>query len=215
MDSVKWEMVEDFFGDLSFSEKMTYYLPFLQYHSRWTELTDTDFHTYPYLRGSSLGFTIFEMSDPGVPEQASEIPEIDCEYLERMKALCDENGIQLVVYAAPYGYDPDSESYQQYARKQGVNVALESYLEEQDIPFLFYQKMEDVTFDYAADFRNSTHLNTNGGFRLSGHLGKWLQETYGIADHRGDKAYSSFDEDYAKYQNLLDNYTDDSNLAEE
>lgn len=35
MGRVKWEMVHDFLDELSIKEKLSFYLPFLEYHSRW------------------------------------------------------------------------------------------------------------------------------------------------------------------------------------
>ena len=35
MGRVKWEMVHDFLDELSIKEKLSFYLPLLEYHSRW------------------------------------------------------------------------------------------------------------------------------------------------------------------------------------
>lgn len=198
-DEVKLAMMKDFFGDRSFKENLSLYFPFLKYHSRWNNLKDYDFHPYYFLRGSALKDRVYPMEDPGLPQQATKLAEVNKEYFEKILKLCKENNIELVVYQAPYGHGK-TESVAHYMKKQGYNIALESYLEELGIPFLFYQKSGDVTFDYSTDFLNATHLNVIGGCKLSEHLGGWLQQKYGLEDHRGDEAYHSYDEDYEKYK---------------
>lgn len=198
-DEVKLAMIKDFFGDRSFKENLPLYFPFLKYHNRWDNLKDHDFNTYHFLRGSALKDRVYPMEDPGLPQQPTELAEVNKEYFEKILELCRENGIELVMYQAPYGRN-EKESVEHYMKKQGYNVALESYLEELGVPFLFYQKSGDVIFDYSKDFLNATHLNVIGGCKLSEHLGGWLQQKYGLEDHRGDEAYHSYDEDYEKYE---------------
>lgn len=207
-DEVKREMLDDFLEGISWKDKLTYYIPFLQYHSRWESLKNYDFHSQYYLRGSALGFSVYPTEDPGIPETASEISETNIEYLERLDQLCRENGIHLVVFASPMGKyenDPDNEKY---ARIQGYNVALESLLACREIPFLFYQKMRDVYFDFSADFLDSAHLNTLGGIKLSKHLGEWLQQHYQIPDHRGEEMYQAYEDDYQRYRDAFESRQD-------
>lgn len=197
---IKHEMVKDMLTEDSRKEKLTYYLPFIQYHSRWSDLKSYDFHPYYYLRGSLPSPVTYPMAEPPKPEVSTELSEVNKEYFEKILALCEENDISLVVYAAPYGDDNYGEKYM---RRQGCNVMLESYLAEKNIPFLFYQKMEDVAFDYSTDFMNATHLNRIGAEKLCRHLGAWLQENYDIEDHREDDAYRSYEEDYKQYEKML------------
>ena len=107
--------------------------------------------------------------------EATEIPENSMEYLEKIIQLCQENGAEFVMFAIPYGIETDQARYD---RRQGINLTLETYLEEQGIPFLFYQKDIDAGIDFSTDFRDKTHLNTYGAEKISSHLGKWLRETY-------------------------------------
>ena len=197
---IKHEMITDMLAMDSRKEKLTYYLPFLQYHSRWNDLRNYDFHPYYYLRGSLPSFTTYPMEKPPRLETPTKIAAVNIEYFEKIMMLCNEYDIPLVVYAAPYG---DDNYGKKYMKKQGCNVALEAYLAEKDIPFLFYQKMEEINFDYSADFMNSTHLNKAGAEKLCQHLGAWLQENYGIEDHRGDANYRFYEDDYKQYEKML------------
>ena len=197
MGEVKQEMIEDLIGDYSWKEKLSYYIPFIAYHSRWSMLKDADFNSRPYLRGSIVDFDIYPMENPGVPETGKDMPETASKYFEMIEQLCDENCIQLVVFATPYGVANKIESYM---NSQMTNVGLETYLAEKEIPFFYYQKMDEVGIDYAMDFRDHGHMNTYGAAKITKHLGNFLREEYGIADHRQDEAYQSWNEDYAKFE---------------
>lgn len=201
LDEVKHEVIQDFFADMSFEDQLTLYIPFIKYHSRWAELEDYDFNSYYFLRGSTFDFSVTRMEDPGMPTEAVGISDTNYEYLEKMHQLCEENGIQLVVYAAPMGSDGDIERYYE---DQGLNLTLEPYLEERGIPFLFFQNMDDISFDFESDFVDARHLNTRGGIKLTTRLGEWLRDECGLADHRGDPDYQSYAEDYADYLELLE-----------
>lgn len=196
MGEVKVEMVNDLLSEKGRKEKLSWYLPFLYYHTRWDALESYDFHTKPYLKGARIDYTVQPLEDPGMVTEATEIPENSMEYLEKIIQLCQENGAEFVMFAIPYGIETDQARYD---RRQGINLTLETYLEEQGIPFLFYQKDIDAGIDFSTDFRDKTHLNTYGAEKISSHLGKWLRETYQLSDHRGEESYSSWGMDYEKY----------------
>lgn len=193
----KLEMVETMLPEAGRKEKLTYYLPFLKYHSRWSELENYDFHTKPWLKGARMDFTEKEIQDPGIPQEPAQIPDINMEYLDKIIALCEENGAELVVFAVPFGIETDEARYN---RRQGLNLTLESVLEEKGIPFLFYQKDYPEVIDFSTDFRDKTHLNTAGAGKLSTHLAGWLSENYGLTGHKGESEFSSWDEDLENYE---------------
>lgn len=196
-DGVKREMIETMLPDEDWKTKLSYYLPFLKYHGRWDSLENYDFHTKPYLRGARIDYSTMELADPGLPVVASELPKVSQEYLEKIQALCEENGAAFVVLAIPYGVAVDAG---RYLYQQGMNVALESWLAERGIPFLFYQKEEPELIDFAMDFRDQTHLNTAGAEKFTARLGAWLSEHYELQNHREDDAYSSYERDLQQYE---------------
>lgn len=194
---VKLEMIQTMLPELEIKDKLSYALPFLKYHSRWDALENYDFQTKPYLKGARIDYTTVAVEDPGLPEEASKIPENSLYYLEKIMELCEENGAEFAMFAIPYGIEKRADSYEY---RQGVNLALDTYLSEKDIPFLFYQQDYTDVIDFAADFRDRTHLNTQGAVKLTDHLGAWLTETYDMADHREEPAYECWNRDYEKYE---------------
>lgn len=193
----KLEMLQTMIPEQGLKTKLTYCLPFLKYHSRWDSLEDYDFHTQPFLRGARLDYTVVSLEDPGIPSEAASIPEINLEYLEKIIALCEENGAEFLMFATPYAVETDMERYN---RRQGLNLTLEQVLEEKEIPFLFYQRDYGELTDFTVDFRDKTHLNTAGAVKLTQHLGAWMQDRYELEDHRSDPLYRFWEEDYQKYE---------------
>ena len=199
LDSVKMEMLKTMLPDADWKELFTYLVPFVKYHSRWQELTNEDFHSNGFQKGSRIDYTVKEMEDPGVPETADSLPDNSLLYVKKMEELCEENGAEFLVYAAPFGVET---SQKRYDYRQGLNLTLEKELQEDGVPFLFYQRDYPDMIDFATDFRDSTHLNTYGAEKLTEHLGAYLAEQYDLTDHREDAAYQSWNEDLAKYEEL-------------
>lgn len=98
--------------------------------------------------------------------------------------------------AVPFGVETNKKRYK---KRQGLNLALGTFLEEQEIPFLFYQRDYPELIDFETDFRDKTHLNTAGAKKLTEQLGSWLVDKYDLKGHKGDKAYASWDDDLRKY----------------
>lgn len=193
----KLEMADTMLSDAGLKEKLTYYIPFLKYHSRWDSLESYDFQTKPYLLGARIDYTVEELKNPGIPKKKRKLPQLSKLYLEKIAELCEENGIAFAVLAVPYGIETDEARYK---RRQGINLTLEEMLEEKGIPFLFYQKQKPELIDFSTDFRDRTHLNTAGAEKLTADLGQWLQELYGLEDHRGEDGYKRQEKYLAQYE---------------
>lgn len=194
----KYEMIEDILPNIGVKAKLTWYLPFLKYHSRWTELKEWDFHSDAYLKGSVIDFEVCPMEEPELPSQERALPENVRSYLDKIIALCEENGIELVAYTAPYGYIEEEKAY--FVVKQEINLALEAYLKERGVPYFNLQRSDDLGIDFASDFRDHTHLNSVGAGKVTRYLSEFLVKNYDLQDHRGEDAYSSWDDDYEKFR---------------
>ena len=60
--------------------------------------------------------------------------------------------------------------------------------------------LDPITVDgFAVDSFDDTHLSSSGAEKISRYLAKYLAENYELSDHRGEKDYLDWEEDYQKY----------------
>lgn len=197
---LKYDMIEDFREGMTWKEKLTYYIPFLKYHSRWSELSDDDFNSRPWLKGSVLTAKTEAVPEPELPEEGRKVSSVFYDYFGRIADTCRENGIELVVYLAPFTWEDDTgQGRQDFARMQSAYLTLEPYVRGMGIPFLSYQEGNRAGIDFRTDFSDYSHLNTNGAVKITRALAGYLEENYDLPDHRGEAAYASWDEDYKKF----------------
>lgn len=120
--------------------------------------------------------------------------KLPMEYLDKMRTLCEENGIQLILMKAPSlapeWYDSDNRQVVDYAKKH-------------KLPYInFYELLEETKIDYETDtYDGGLHMNLSGADKLSEYLGNYLADRYGLKDHRGEPEY---DEVYREKQQFYE-----------
>ncbi len=118
------------------------------------------------------------------------------EYLDRLRTLCKEKGIQLILIKAPslspQWYEEENEQVTEYAKKYGL-------------PYInFYELLEETGIDFETDtYDGGLHMNLSGADKLSEYLGTVLKEKYGMKDHRGDKTLSKVYEKKLKFYETM------------
>ncbi len=182
----------------------SYLFPLLRFHSRWKELGAEDlrylFRRDPVSHNGYLmqtGVKPMEASIPGTPLFDYTLPEICWEYLEQMRQLCEERGIELILVKAPtnanqyYWYDEWDAQVSAYAARHGLAY------------YNFIPQAEAIGIDWSTDtYDAGAHLNVFGAEKLTSHFGRILQETHGLADRRGDAALAdAWAEKLQRYQN--------------
>ncbi len=168
----------------------SYLFPLLRYHSRWKELEREDF-TYLFHRDTvshngylmQTGVKPMEVEVEGTPLVDPTLPAGCFEYLDRMRTLCEENGIELILVKAPtnfwgyYWYDEWEAQIAAYAQANELSY------------YNFIPLAEEIGIDWTTDtYDAGAHLNVHGAEKLTSYFGKILRETHGIADRRGDAA---------------------------
>ncbi|MCL2718198.1 MAG: SGNH/GDSL hydrolase family protein [Lachnospiraceae bacterium] len=165
---------------------LDYVFPLLRYHSRWKELSSADFtRMFKKDKVSHNGFFI----NIGV-KPAINVPEgrilanynfgaKAMEYLDKMTALCLENGIELILVKAPslypYWYDEWEEQVKVYAKANGLK-----YIN-------FLELIDETGLDFMTDTYNAgLHLNLTGAEKITHYLGEFLLNNTSLADRRGE-----------------------------
>ena len=194
----KIEAVNAAMPDASWQRKMTYLIPFSKYHTRWNELTQKDFtpENGAWLHGGRLDFSCEEFEK--LPEKAIQevqLYTIELEYLDKIRKLCEEKGIELAFCFLPIA--GEDESY--YYEVQCMNATLKKYLEEQRISYLDVMEDPRVEINYKTDFYNFGHLNYYGQEKATGSIEDYLEQNFQLTDHRQDPEYEEWNVQYRTY----------------
>lgn len=177
-----------------------YVFPILRYHSRWSELTEEDF-TY-FWKKDTVTHNGYYMRVDVMP--AENVPggrvladysfgETSYEYLNKMVALCEEYGVELVLVKAPslypYWYKEWDEQIEDFAAEHGLKY------------YNFLEVQEEIGLDFTTDtYDAGLHLNLSGATKLSKYFGQILSEECGLESRRGEeKLEAIWEEKLAAY----------------
>lgn len=176
-----------------------YVFPILRYHSRWSELTADDLR---YLQTdkkvSHNGYYMRVDVRPveSIPEprilSSYEFGENAWEYLDRMRRLCEENGVALVLIKAPSLYPHWYEEW---------DVQVKEYAGTHGLRYINFLELQDETgIDYSTDtYDAGLHMNLSGAEKLSRYIGRILSKELQIPDRRGEEAWDAAWEEKAAF----------------
>ena len=184
--AIKASMTED----ESFIE---YVLPLLRFHSRITDLSGEDIkYMFGTPTASDSGYLMQTEIKPMTTERQGEelfdytLPAEAFGYLDKMRELCTERGVELILVKAPtnhwkfWWYDEWDEQISSYAERYGLD-----YIN-------FIPLADEMGIDWAEDtYDAGMHLNVYGAEKLTKYFGRILSEKYGIADRRGESELAS------------------------
>lgn len=196
-----------------FKEALSYTIPLVSYHSRWSEIGEGDFDKLkprPYLRGFYFDTgrryfdeNLFEGAIPSPYRQGAaddEVAALDANglyYLEKIIDFCREKDIRLVLLKTPMGDNWDEAEY------NAVRLIAERYgLEYYD--FNSEPLYDTIGFNPATDLYDADHMNYWGARKLTKWLGDYLAEECGTTDVRGMAGYEFLEENLAEYQDKIE-----------
>lgn len=178
-----------------------YVFPILRYHARWSELTRTDVeymfsaktvsHNGYYMR---VDIKPAENVPTGRKLADYSFGENAWRYLDKIRTLCEEKGITLLLIKAPSLYPYWYEEYE---------VQIEDYAKEHGIKYInFLELTEEIGIDYQTDtYDAGLHMNLSGAEKLSAYLGKVLSEELGVQNRREEETLASiWEEKLAAYE---------------
>ena len=125
------------------------------------------------------------------------LPDVCFRYLDGMRTLCEERGVELILMKAPSLYPSWYEEY---------DAQIRGYAEKYGLAFYnFPDRAEALGIDYALDtYDGGYHLNEAGAVKLSAAFAEILAERHGIPDRRGDPGIrSEYDEKLARYDQAV------------
>ena len=117
-------------------------------------------------------------------------------YLNKIAGLCKDKDIQLILYSAP---SPKCWSYSKH--NAAAAFANEHHLTYIDLNL----DIDTLGIDWANDSRDDgDHLNYFGAKKVSGYMGKYLQEHMGLTDHRTDDRFDGWKKELKNYLKLTE-----------
>ena len=184
------------------SQPLYHRFTFLKYHSIWK----------PYVEGRGVkiyhkGYLVNRKVNPyeGSLDYLDEplgsgnktaVPDFNRAWFRRIKKFCDQNQITLILYsmASPKNYDWERiNNLEKFAQEEGVE-----YLD-------LNQMWKEIGIDWMTDSNDhGDHLNLSGVEKVTTFFGNYFSEKGGLTDHRGDPAFSSWDEELIAYDKLVE-----------
>jgi hypothetical protein len=175
-------------------------IPALRYHDRWKNLRKEDLGKVENTWIDEYkGQMVYQDQEPyeGNPdymmdtEDVRQITRINELCIREIQKICQEQGARLVLYSAPSPVNWTMEQHngvQALADKMGVN-------------YLDFNLGDQVRIDWQTETKDGgDHVNRKGAEKVSVYLASYLKQQYDLTDHRGDKAYDSWKEGLATYE---------------
>jgi len=169
----------------------TYLFPILRYHDRWCRLTREDI-TYLFHRdtvshnGYLMQTGVNPLGDAHVSAPLADytLGQTSWDYLNKMEALCRENGVQLVLVKAPVLYPVWWWEW---------DAQVKAYAREHELLYVnMLEYQEEIGIDWNADtYDTGLHLNVWGAEKAAAWFGQILSQECGVPDRREDPEFSA------------------------
>jgi len=155
-------------------ERAEYLFNIIAYHSRWKELSAADFAPPDVsakgteaLRGSYRPYDGWAVLPEEVTAPAA---AVELAYLDRIVALCEEKGIELLLVSVPFT-TPESDEL----NRQAVLNGMAEYAAERGLTYVnLMHRTEEMGFDFQTDMADVYHVNERGMEKVTDWLGAYL-----------------------------------------
>lgn len=194
LDGMKWSVskINSIKSSMKDNEHfIDYVFPILRYHSRWNELSVNDFK-YMFRQPDNIAHNGYYMRVDTKP--AVNVPkgrmltdynfgDNAWKYLDKMRTLCEENDITLLLIKAPSLYPYWYEEYEQQVL---------DYANKYNLPYINFLKLTDkIGIDYSTDtYDAGLHMNLSGAEKLSDYIGNLLSDYWKVPNRKDEKLLS-------------------------
>lgn len=128
----------------------------------------------------------------GDEKEGEKFGVLPMEYLDKIRELCKEKGMKLLLMKAPSlaprWYESDNRQVVEYAQTY-------------HLPYInFYELLEETEIDYETDtYDGGLHMNLSGADKLTEYLGEVLSKDYHMPNHRKESDYAYVYEQKEKF----------------
>lgn len=179
---------------------ISFQFPLFRYHSRWSELNQSDFTdlngAYRYV---CKGYVLERKVNPYTEgmdymkytDETEKMDKSNLTYLNKIVELCKEKEIQLLLLEVP---SASSWNYKKHNTMQ-------AFADRNNLPFVDLNlKTEEMGFDWMTDTKDAgNHLNISGMQKVTNYISRYLNDNYALPDRRGEAAYQSWVQDEREY----------------
>lgn len=207
---IKFELINDKNYPFSFMDKLSTYFPLFRYHSRFSEFKFKDLKKinkkyYSITKGFVMASSVKPSMDADTYmndyNDKIKFENNSYEYLEKIYEYCQEKNIPLMIMQLPNSRD--------WGKTQ--NKLIQEYADKRNIKFLDFNTF-DFGFNWEEDTKDGgSHLNVLGALKLNEYLAEYLKNNFDLPDHRQEKIYSNWYDDFKLYEEELKNYIDMTN----
>jgi len=183
--------------------QFSFLFPLLRFHSRWNSLTSEDFQCFSFDYHSFIkGYYYDNQKKPwkqtnymNQKRSNEEIQENALVYLEKIKQLCDEKGVKLVLMQVPIPTTWNEKKHEQVQR----------WAVQNHVPFVdMNESLEQLKMDWEKDTCDKgKHLNINGAKKASQFIGKYLKENYTFTNAKRVEIYQQWEKDTEQYESFI------------
>ena len=202
----KIDAIRDPQSMISTSRQLSFIVPLLRFHDRWKELTDEDFEgafgkiyqSNDVFKGCWLGKNIKAYEQSGAKPRKhknNSIAQNTGKYLDKIKTVCDNNNIELMLIFPP--------SPRKWGNERHDNV--QKWADINNVKFLDVNKhMDELAIDWKKDtYDGGDHLNQWGTQKLTALIGKFINSNYTLPNHKDDENYQSWNEELVRYEEFV------------
>lgn len=194
----KIDMIQDPVFELSKDEQLSMLFPITLYKNRYSELSVDDIYRHFSSNPNSLkGFAYSDTIKPYYGdlyymyrEQNITLPPTYVTYLQKIKDLCDEHQIPLLLLKVP-----GAREWNKTKNDLITNLAY-----EMDLPFYNMNNQTIELIDWTQDTNDAgVHLNVFGAEKVTRSLIDYLDRNYAIQSFHTQTVVDSYNEAYNSY----------------
>lgn len=156
------------------SDRLSYYLNIIKYHSRWNELGKLDILSLlPNYHLKNNGYTYLPKGDVKVEKnniknykEAKKLSKKNMKYLNKIIDLAKENNIELILVKSPVEITEEKQIYYNEVEK----IAKDNNLNYINYNYLY----DEINLDFENDFFDRGHLDGDGAVKVSRHFAYYL-----------------------------------------
>ena len=185
------------------SQPIYHRFAFLKYHNIWKSLVE-DKGIMTYHRGYTVNENVWEYDgeeeyldrDINDPNSKMNVSFMNSMMFDRIRKFCDDRGIGIIIYSMP-----SAKNYNQ------VRIdAMEAFAKKKGVTYIDLNgKADEFGLDWSMDTNDGgDHMNLNGARKVVKYLGSYFRDNLNLTDHRGDPAYSDWDDELVEYDKLVE-----------